>query len=1576
MKNVLFHFRQAKRICGWIIMLIAVGVFSPMLKAQTAYGVKIISSVEVGCEGMQKGFEFEHEIGSMDNPCEKVCRDAVLEYKVINSTASYFIWQVEGGVINSQSGNVCYIRWDNSNTGSLIVYEAAMVNGQISMNGGGSSMLCVEKIPTPIVEVQQFGNPDPKSLSACVKENVLLLGVEISNDVEIKYWHWDFGDGTSSTEQNPTHQWTNSGSYPVTLTVRTACNCEFIFESKIDVKPEKFNEITCASVVCENQVSKYTTTAQCSPYNWIVQGGSIVTNNGPDIEVVWDNVSDDGFGLVMLDNMPCKDGSKCSPFTSIEIPVIKVEGKIKGKTAACVGEELTYTLPKWPATVYHWEVDPAFAYAYSFSHSNEQEFTIQFSQAGTVRLRASYENTLIGCKGSAFLDIQVDVKPVIKGVENACQGNAHKYQSIKNNVAQYTNWTVKRPNGVIDYIQGLYTLNYTFSDAGVYTITADDGAACPPDAFKVNVHKKPPTPVIKGDIAACLQTLTLYSVPKNNAYTYKWEVTNGTPTTAYSDEILVKWTSYTASTGLKVTYTDREEPYCQSSPATIAVKPLPQIAATIKQVPPDSVFENCTRRYVASYAYGETYEWSIIPATAGSVVSGTRDTVDIRWNEINPPSLTATVQLVIRKCEGLQSLTLTCSVLIYDIPNLTIIPSTATVCAGAPAVQFQSNHLSKWYVDGVLQQGPASYAFNYTPVNVTNGAVDRLITAEATVRCNVVRMGYASVTVNPAPRIAIKNVEDPSLWLCIGQPLNVHLQMTNDNNVPIGSIKWGKDGSFITPSATINPYLATVQGDYFVEATGLNGCKTTSSVFRLYQKVCVPGSGTLPPSEYYCLPDLAYSRRCDAANNLVYTFVDNTATSPGYGSYTVTWKLSGGGYGNTTVGSGSKISMTLTPNTTYTMRIVINNSSTLYRDVTFTATKDAKALYTTSPALNVCAGNQVTFTPTPPSPVQTYLWKLGQSKIQTTQIAQASFTYVGAFYLTIRDTLITTDLLSCKDTYISSINVYPNLLRGRVDCPPTEVCEGTDVPLTYVRQLGDPTPLSYLWQHNQCTTATTTANHAGEYYVTLTGQYGCINTVGVGRPNIVPPTPAVITGKTIVCKGSGETVNLSANTGNPASQYEWFRNGGLVGTGANLTTSAWASGTYTISVNVKTPLPSGTLCTQTASTTLKILDKPEAPKFVFNVLDCDNYLVDLKVTNPKPGTYQWSSGQTGDYIKVYQGGSYRVQYTSPEGCQSESQSLAVPHDPAYYFWTFPKGCYNLCEWPDKYVHGIAGFPTGQTWKWFWFEGGNTQSTGSAPSYSSQGLNPPLRVHSKFNDFQMALDNGYCYKQTEPFYVKWEQCKSCDLKITILNIACVEDPKGVYKFLIDIDFYNPNPFHMDYTLTPRNPAGASMGLLGGGICRLQPGSNTLSFVFDSPVPVPGNVVFDFLGHYENLFYCSQVFETFINKCSDYKPWKKSALQSLESDSPQQEMLSDAGKTISIFPNPARTEVNIAYDLPPFKGEASMEIYDLQGKQKGRWTLSQAQGEFRISVKDWTSGVYMLKLLTQGQVLETRKLVITK
>ena len=34
-------------------------------------------------------------------------------------------------------------------------------------------------------------------------------------------WYWDFGDGGTSTDQNPTHTYSEPGTYTVTLLINT-----------------------------------------------------------------------------------------------------------------------------------------------------------------------------------------------------------------------------------------------------------------------------------------------------------------------------------------------------------------------------------------------------------------------------------------------------------------------------------------------------------------------------------------------------------------------------------------------------------------------------------------------------------------------------------------------------------------------------------------------------------------------------------------------------------------------------------------------------------------------------------------------------------------------------------------------------------------------------------------------------------------------------------------------------------------------------------------------------------------------------------------------------------------------------------------------------------------------------------------------------------------------------------------------------------------------------------------------------------------------------------------------------------
>ena len=58
---------------------------------------------------------------------------------------------------------------------------------------------------------------------------------------QITHWHWEFGDGSSSEEQNPSHRYAQDGNYRVTLTVSDDCEASItrtitVFTPKLTVK--------------------------------------------------------------------------------------------------------------------------------------------------------------------------------------------------------------------------------------------------------------------------------------------------------------------------------------------------------------------------------------------------------------------------------------------------------------------------------------------------------------------------------------------------------------------------------------------------------------------------------------------------------------------------------------------------------------------------------------------------------------------------------------------------------------------------------------------------------------------------------------------------------------------------------------------------------------------------------------------------------------------------------------------------------------------------------------------------------------------------------------------------------------------------------------------------------------------------------------------------------------------------------------------------------------------------------------------------------------------------------------------
>jgi gliding motility-associated-like protein len=101
-----------------------------------------------------------------------------------------------------------------------------------SLNGCTNSL-------TQVIDV--FQSPVPSFLPSSVCEDEVASFTDLSTSSigdPITNWNWEFGDGNSSTQQNPTHIYTSSGSVNVILTVNTAfCMASDTFMVTVETAP-------------------------------------------------------------------------------------------------------------------------------------------------------------------------------------------------------------------------------------------------------------------------------------------------------------------------------------------------------------------------------------------------------------------------------------------------------------------------------------------------------------------------------------------------------------------------------------------------------------------------------------------------------------------------------------------------------------------------------------------------------------------------------------------------------------------------------------------------------------------------------------------------------------------------------------------------------------------------------------------------------------------------------------------------------------------------------------------------------------------------------------------------------------------------------------------------------------------------------------------------------------------------------------------------------------------------------------------------------------------------------------------
>ncbi|WKZ74208.1 MAG: PKD domain-containing protein [Vicingaceae bacterium] len=119
----------------------------------------------------------------------------------------------------------------------------------------------------------------------------------------VQSWFWDFGDGFSSTQPNPSHTYANPGTYTVQLCLTDANGDQYCITQSVEVHPSPAPPVILGNLFVCDPVSEYCVQNPQPGYTywWNITNGFPQSYNGPCVEVNW-NQNGSGFLTVIATN--------------------------------------------------------------------------------------------------------------------------------------------------------------------------------------------------------------------------------------------------------------------------------------------------------------------------------------------------------------------------------------------------------------------------------------------------------------------------------------------------------------------------------------------------------------------------------------------------------------------------------------------------------------------------------------------------------------------------------------------------------------------------------------------------------------------------------------------------------------------------------------------------------------------------------------------------------------------------------------------------------------------------------------------------------------------------------------------------------------------------------------------------------------------------------------------------------------------------------------------------------------------------------------------------------------------------
>ena len=533
-----------------------------------------------------------YNVGAMDgNGCTGTASATVTETPPFAITFTGALSHCAGGTTTIAASGGSSYAWDTGdNTASITVSQ-----GTYSVTATDASG-CVS---TDNVTVTQSSTPvaDFTVVDACAGTAVTFTDATTIATGALTAWAWDFGDGGTSTLQNPTHIYAAPGAYNVTLTASSG-NCSDVITLPANSFPVPTANFTTANV-CVGTPAVFTdnssiTGSTISQWAWDFDGLGAAVQQSPSYTFATAGTYNVTLGVITSDF--------CTATYTGPITIFPAPTPAFTAAAVCVGNATTFqnqsTVTPGTISAQVWD----FGDGSSISTAASPSYTYAAAGIYPVTLGVSTAN---GCVAATIQNVTVYALPTITATHTdvlcagqsngtataVASGGAAPYSYQWSNILQSTTTSIQNLNG------------------GNYTITVTDNRGCTADTTVTVISPLP----IRVDLTAGPDTCDLGNgairaviIGGTAPFLYTWSAINDSAS-IYSVSLPASgWNTMLTPGNYSVLVTDAGGCTATGS-TTVGAIPSPVAAFTTRSKPEEFInpfvqFENLSTG-------SETYEW-------------------------------------------------------------------------------------------------------------------------------------------------------------------------------------------------------------------------------------------------------------------------------------------------------------------------------------------------------------------------------------------------------------------------------------------------------------------------------------------------------------------------------------------------------------------------------------------------------------------------------------------------------------------------------------------------------------------------------------------------------------------------------------------------------------------------------------------------------------------------------------------------------------------------------------------------------------------------------------------------------